>query len=182
MKTLSRRQKLVGGVFVIAATTWAIDMLSSNSGPSQAEAAPALTAPGGPTELPPDPVDLASLVEALQSERRPRIALPFEQAGRDLFVPTAQFETRLSRLSAHGLDESEKPDQSSPEPLSFDSRHNLQGVLMGRVPLALVDGLLLREGAEIDGYRLVEIRPDSVVFRQGHDQTVSLHVPSIADH
>jgi hypothetical protein len=40
------------------------------------------------------------------------------------------------------------------------------------VPLALIDGTLYPAGAEIDGYRLVELQRDSAVFEQGESRVI----------
>ncbi|MFQ5806301.1 MAG: hypothetical protein ACE5I3_07620 [Phycisphaerae bacterium] len=69
------------------------------------------------------------------------------------------------------------PGEPASEPLSFEDRHELQGVLTGRVPLALIDGLLCRRGAEIDGYRLVELHREYVVFQRDGSR-VTLRVAS----
>ena len=145
-------------------------MLSGGPGPSPAEAGPSPALTSGPAALPPDPADLEALIEALQRDRGTRSTLPFEQVKRDLFVPTERFEAVLVPVVGE--------DSEGLAP--FETRHELQGVLTGRVPLALIDGLLLREGAEIDGYRLVEIHADFVVLRQGREQ-VTLRVTSAGD-
>ena len=181
MKAVSRRHKLIGGVLGIVSAAWAIDMLSGGPGPSPAEAGPSPALTSGPAALPPDPADLEALIEALQRDQGTRSTLPFEQVKRDLFVPTERFEAVLVPVVGEDSEGEPEGELQPAEGLApFETRHELQGVLTGRVPLALIDGLLLREGAEIDGYRLVEIHADFVVLRQGREQ-VTLRVTSAGD-
>ena len=91
MKPFSRRQKLIGGAFVIISTAWVLDMMTGGPGPAPAAAAPTLAGPGQPTELPPDPADLQAVIESLRQKPLSRRPLPFERARRDLFVPTGRF-------------------------------------------------------------------------------------------
>ena len=183
MIAISRRQKLLGGVFVIFSAAWAIDMLSGGPGPSPAEATLSPLVTGGPTEPPPDPADLEDLIEALQREQATRVALPFAQVRRDLFVPTEQFEAVLLLVADEALAKAaEQPERSMEKPPPFESRHVLKGVLTGRVPLALIDGVLVRAGAQIDGYRVVEIHPDFVVLRQGQNPVVRLQLARAGEH
>jgi hypothetical protein len=177
MKALSRRQKVTLGTLAVVAMIWVVDLLTGGAGPSQADAATTPTVPHAPAEPTPAPDDLAGVIEALQREQVTRATLPFERVGRDLFVPTERFEAALSvARKAEGGEATDEPEGPAHDALPFEDRHKLQGVLTGRVPLALIDGVLLREGAEIDGYRLVEIHADFVVLRRGPGKTVALHV------
>jgi hypothetical protein len=176
MKAISRRHKMIGGVFAIVSAAWALDMLSPAPGPSPADAATAPAALGKPVELLSDPVGLEALIESLRRDPPPRTALRFEQVSRDPFAPTGRFDAILTPLvgegSSEGLGEGGRLVR---KPLPFEARHELQGILTGPVSLALIDGLLVRRGVEIDGYRLIAIHTDSVVFEQGREQ-VTLHV------
>jgi len=181
MKAVSRRHKLIGAVFAIVSAAWALDMLSPGSGPSPADAATSSAALGKPVELPPDPVDLEALIESLRRDPPTRTALPFEQVRRDLFVPTGRFDAILAPFSAEGSAERlQEGGRLVKKPFPFEARHELQGILTGSVPLALIDGLLVRRGVEIDGYRLIEIHTDFVVLQQGRER-VTLRVRVAGD-
>jgi hypothetical protein len=181
MKPVSRRHKLIGGVFAIVAAAWALDMLSPATGPSPANAATSPVALGEPVELPPDPVGLEALIESLRRDPPIRTALPFEQVRRDPFVPTRRFEAALAPFAAEGSAERlPEGGRLVKKPLTFEARHELRGILTGPVPLALIDGLLVRRGVEIDGYRLIAIHTDSVVFEQGRER-VTLQVRVAGD-
>jgi hypothetical protein len=183
MRSLSRRQKLTGAVLAVVSAVWTLDMLTGSSGPSLAGAAPAPIVLSGPTGPPPDPADLRAVIGALQRERVTRTALPFDRVTRDLFVPTEHFKAVQTQVAeSDPAWEGEAQAESGKESLPFEARHTLQGVLTGRVPLALIDGSLLREGAQIDGYRLVEIHADFVVLRQGAKRPVKLPVMPAAGH
>ncbi len=172
MKSFSPRQKLFGGVFGLVAIMWGIDMLTGNPEPSPASAASSSPISAA-VELPLDPVDIDALVESLHSHRNIRAALPFEHISRDLFVPTPAMAIVLNPPVSTEMRKSEPREQPAAEPPPpFEAQHTLQGVLTGRIPLALVDDLLLRRGAELDGYRLVEIRHDFVVFQRGRMRVV----------
>lgn len=181
MKPFSRRQKLIGGVFVIISTAWVFDMITGGPGPAPAAAAPALALPGQPAELPPDPADLQALIGSLLQNPPSRSLLPFERARRDLFVPTGRFQQALAPLVADGgAEEARERADSRTKPSAFEARHELQGILTGPLPLALIDGLLLPRGALIEGYRLVEIRADAVVFVKGQERLI-LRVSPVRD-
>lgn len=178
MKPLSPRHKVLGGVFAIAAVAGGIDLLTGEPKPSPASAARSPAVAAEAVGLPPDPVDLDAVIESLRKDRAVRPALPFEQVTRDLFVPTARMAAALAPAAPARSAEPRPPQQAEAEALAFHERHELQGVLTGRVPLALVDGLLCRQGAEIDGYRLVELQRDHVVFeRDGSRVTLWLASP-----
>jgi hypothetical protein len=168
MMQLSRRHMLIGGVFGLVSVAWTIDTLTGGAGPSSADAALSPTVATESSARLPDPPDLDRVIRALRNDDATRGPLPFGEATRDLFVPTPWMETALA--SASGA--SPLPTEPSAEPHPFDARHELQGILTGRVPLALIDGRLCRQGAEIDGYRLVELHRDYVVFERDESRVV----------
>jgi hypothetical protein len=174
MTQMLTRHKLIGGVLGVVSAAWAVDVLTGEPGPSPANAA---LSPPIATELvarPPDPADLASVIESLRDDDVPRARLPLDAAMRDLFVPTPQMEAALE-VASPATTAPEPPATSATEPIQFETRHELQGVLTGRVPLAVIDGRLYPRGSEVDGYRLVELRRDCAIFQRGESQ-VTLRV------
>jgi hypothetical protein len=170
MTSLSRRQKLVGGAFAIVACSWLVDMLTGGQTPASANAASSesLQANLAPEQL--DPTLVQAVIASLASTDDRRPPLPFHEAKRDLFVPSTRMLTALGMTTPETTATSEGDQNVDQQP--FETRHQLAGVLTGRVPLALIDGRLYRRGAEIDGYRLVELRDDYVVLQQGNSRVV----------
>jgi hypothetical protein len=167
MKPFSHRNKLLGGVFGLVAVVWGLDLLTGEAGPELVGAALPPVADAAPVPPPVDPPDLAAVMESLRGDHAARPLLPFDQVTRDLFVPTASMEAALARAaSASDLRAETSERQPVTEDQPFDARHSLQGVLTGRVSLASIDGNLVRQGAVIDGYRLVELHRDYVVFER----------------
>ena len=166
MRSLSPRSKLVGGAFCLVAVAWAIDLLTGGPGPSPAGAAPS-PAVSAPLAAPPAAsLDLDALIDLLRSDPAPRSPLRFDELTRDLFVPTPSLIAALPPAVPPTSPETGSPKEPVAEPVAFDARHELQGVLTGRVTLAVIDGGLFRRGAQIDGYRLVELHRDYVVFER----------------
>jgi hypothetical protein len=181
MRKLSQRQKLLGGVFGIVAGVWGIDRLTGGPGPSAADAAPSPVVVGGPVAMPPDPPDLEAVIESLRSDRAGDLAPLLGWGERDLFVPTRSMEAALRPPDSASIGAAaDACEEEAAKSLPFDGRHVLQGVLTGRTPLALIDGELYRCGAEVEGYRLIEIRRDYVVF-VGEGSRVTLRVAG-AEH
>ena len=178
MKPISQRHKVIGGVFVIVGVAWSLDMLTGGPLPPDAAASnnSALLPPK--VELPPDPTDLDQIITALRQEQSTRQTLPFEQAARDVFTPADWFieqtESAAEPISTK-VDHASRAEAAS---VVFEKKHQLQGVLTGRIPLALIDGQLVREGARVDDYVLVEIKDDQVTFRNECERVILRVTPA----
>jgi len=177
MKALSRRQKLIGGAFALVTTVWTIDLLAGRQSPSVAGATVSTAASTQPVNLPADPPDLEHLIEALSGSVVSAAPLPGEELTRDLFVPTPRVEEFVKLAAAAAVPEPQEAAEQRAEPEPFETRHVLRGVLSGRLPLALIDDVLYARGAEVDGYRLLEIHGDRVILQQGQSR-VELRVPA----
>ena len=58
---------------------------------------------------------------------------------------------------------------------AFADHHQLTGVVLGGVPLAVIDGHLLPLNSDLDGFTLVEVWRESVVLAEiGTDRRVTL--------
>lgn len=161
MKTFSQRQKILGGVFLIVGVAWSMDMLTGGPQPAPAGAVPTLTLEVMP--MPPEPQELEALIDGIMQPPPAREALPFEFATRDVFQPSAA----MPIVGDGGLGsaiEGESEEARENAQVAFDSQHQLQGIIAGRVPLALIDGQLVGVGVVIDGHRLTEIQRDEVIF------------------
>jgi hypothetical protein len=172
VRRVSHRNKLVGGVFGLVVLVWGIDLLTGGSEPSSAGASPSTTASEQPIVVPPGPVDLDALIASLRSDQSGPPVLHFEQVARDPFSPTPAMEAYVASVGPSAGAGPKPPAESVAQEVPFEARHELQGVLTGRVPLALIDGTLYPAGAEIDGYRLVELQRDSAVFEQGESRVI----------
>lgn len=177
MSSISRRHKLFAGIFCVFAAAWGIDLLSGGQVPGSADAASSSALAAQPVAVPAGPADIETIIESLRDDGVTHAALPFDQTTRDLFVPTSRMEAIL-RVASQPVGGSETPGEPEARLTPFDASHQLQAVLTGRVPLALIDGRLYRLGAEIDGYRLIELCQDYVVLQRDGSR-VTLRVASI---
>lgn len=176
MISLSRRQRWLGGALGIVVVAWAIDMLTGGQDPPMASAASAPASQLNAVSVPLDQAEVEAVIGMLSTDDVVRPPLSCDGVARDLFVPTAQMRAALATILPDSPSESACDDTENAQ--SFEARHCLQGVLMGRVPLALIDGRLYRGGAEIDGYRLVQLERDHAVFdHQGARVTLRVAPP-----
>ena len=124
------------------------------------------------------PLDQAARwLALLRDDPRGRAPLGLNQFSRDPFdVSEAMLRTLRApaQFAAPVVDELDEP----PRQQQFEDRHNLRGVVAGRNPRAVVDGYILAIGAELDGYQVVEIQRDAVIFeRDGDRRTLSIPPP-----
>lgn len=176
MSSISRRHKLLATIFGAVAVAWGIDLLSGGQVPGPADAASSSVFVAQPVVVPAGPADVETIIESLRDDNFTHAALPFEQSTRDLFVPTSRMKAILG-VATQPEEESKTPGELEARLAPVDARHELQAVLTGRVPLALIDGRLYRRGAEIDGYRLIELCQDYVVLQRDGTR-VTLRVAS----
>lgn len=174
MKPLSSKQKILGGVFLIVGTAWSLDMFTADSSPVAADASQANGQAVVP--LPSEPADLELLIERVTQPAPVREPLPFDFLTRDCFDAAAALALDAMKTNPEHPGNETETDRPPEQP--FDAQHRLQGIVAGRLPLALVDGRLLRPGALLDGYRLTEIRRDEVVFERDGDRVI-LRLPSL---
>ena len=160
MKRWSPTQRILVGALALAMTGWGLDALTRSSGPSPAQGAASgegvQPATGAGTE------DAVQLVQRLLSREYTSVAAELDRTERDLFVPMPLMQTATTPQPLPG-EEPEPSSELNPEP-DFPSQHVLTGVIIGHTPLAQVDGRLLPVGAMLDGYTLVEIQRDCVIF------------------
>ena len=158
MRRLSPRQWVLVGALTLAGLVWAADALT-RGGPPPAQAAAA----GSSTPTPiAEWADVERMVEQLTRLEYESVAEALQTLDRDLFVPT---DTVAQVLTA--ADPAPEPEsQQASEAEDFRSRHRLSGVVLGQMPVAVIDGRVYPLYAELDGYRLVEIRRDGVLLRK----------------
>jgi hypothetical protein len=154
------RQRLLGGALLLAGAIWGMDALTGKSGPApavaQAAKAPA-TPPAGPAWAEVDEV----LTRLTRRADDPLSAEPAPPV-RDLFWPTPTLE---AAFPAQPEALAEPIAEPSPAEDDFAERHRLVAVMLGPTPLAVVDEKLIPLHAELDGFRLVSVSRDHVVFR-----------------
>ncbi len=178
MMRLSKRQKLLAGALGLAGTVWVLDSMLGRGVP---------TAAAGATAEQPT-VDAARLrwndIEPVIAELtvRRHESLPTDgEPSRDLFMPVADSRQCLALTESKLQREISTKVPAAPEvTIDFAELHVLDGVALGRRPVAMVDGRLLALGAELDGYRLSKIERDRVVFDPvdgGSPQTLWLPTP-----
>lgn len=164
MKRLSGRQRVLGGALLVAALIGAVDLFSGARAPAEVQARPMSTGTGS-TALPAWQ-DVSALVARLTRTEYIPVAGELEQLRRDLFMPTPLFEAAVVRPAPPESDEPAEAGQDrAPEP-DFRDCHKLLGVITGSTRLAVVDDRLLGLNSDLDGYTLIEVHRDYVVFRQ----------------
>ncbi len=163
MKRLTKLQRLLAGGLVLALGIWAIDALTGKSGrPAHARAASATAAATAPAA---DWNEVDALVARLTQQRYVSVIPDLDRTPRDLFSPSPAMESLLAPAPPPAP-EPNTPALAEEAASDFQSRHQLSGVVIGRNPLAIVDGRVLHRNGELDGYRLVELQRDFVVFQE----------------
>jgi len=167
MRRLSPRQWVLVGALVLAGLVWAADALT-RGGPAPAQAAAA----GGSAPAPiAEWAEVERMVERLTRREYESVAEALATLDRDLFVPTDAAAQVLTAAGAAPEPESQQVSEAE----EFRSRHRLDGVVLGQMPVAVIDGRVWPLYRELDGYRLVEIRRDSAVFQKvGGDARIVL--------
>ncbi len=175
MKAVPRRSKVAGGALGVVICMWVVDSMWGNGRPDSASASFAPTVTPSPVS---QPTDLAGPLRPLAPPSVMRADLELDRLQRDLFVTTTVMEAAYQPTDADPSDDTEA-ERNRQAAVPFEQRHELQGVLTGRNPFAVIDGSLASPGAELDGFVLVEIHRDHVVFqRDGLRVILSVRQPS----
>jgi len=163
---LTARHRLLLGGLTLAAGVWAVDYFTAG-GPKPAGAAESnVTEPTLPVV---DWVTVDERVRSLIDDRYESVQQSLDELDRDLFKPTGVVEEAFAQaaLDHEQTLEAEAEDVAKdvPPPPTFDEVHQLTGVMLGRRPIAAIDGRTLRRNSELDGHVLIAIARDHVVFR-----------------
>lgn len=160
MTRLTQRQRLLGGALVVSAAAWCVHALLGTSGPSDALAQPTPPAAVGVPRW----QDPGETVERLTRRQYRSVTRELEQLSRDLFQPTPLIEAALAPQEAQPSKEAPPPEDEIDPALAFQANHQLNGVMLGSRPLAVVGDSVLSINSELDGFRLIAIRREMVVF------------------
>jgi len=171
------------GVLGLVLWLWTVD----RSAPAPRGAAAAGPVAAGGTSSPhpapvATPIDVSSLLQALRRDPSHRPPLNPRAARRDLFTLTEamRLALRIAPQAAGSAGDGGEPRETKRRP-PFEKRHTLYGTLVGPVPLALIDDLLLSRNARLEDYRLVEIAHDYVTFESPQGRRVRLDVSGVPD-
>ncbi|GEM_PF-1339235 len=188
MKRIVTRPRVLV-VLLLAAGLYAAMEYSGTGQPRPAQAVQANPVPSSAGAMSLD--EARQLVDALGRNGHVPISDELEGLSRDLFQPTPIVQAALGltdpeteapgrpafsgpgtplgttgshapgRAKANGSSEVE----TAPE-IEFCARHRLVGVSLGRRPMAVIDDRVLALNAELDGYTLIEVARDYVIFQQ----------------
>ncbi len=85
---------------------------------------------------------------------------------RDLFLPSAAIKEAVAPRAPAPVDAVAATAGNEAAAVSdFRTRHKLNGVLVGGTPLAVIDNRVLAIHSDLDGYTLIDVQRDYVVFR-----------------
>jgi hypothetical protein len=165
MRGLTPRYGLLGGVLLIAVGALVWDRVSGSRQPATAHAVEA-QAPVPLASADWEPV--AGLVAQLTTSAYVPVGEELARLKRDVFVPTPMIEEAIapatSMPAAPAAVTTEDPN--APAEADFAARHKLIGVMLAGRPLAAVDDRVLAINSDLDGYTLIEVQRDYVVFQQ----------------
>lgn len=164
----SRRVRMLLGGLSFTTVVWATDWITGRGAPQPALAGEGVATPAASQ---PAPLDVDALIAAITlNEPSDAIELDF----RDPFTPSGKLlELEQKPAPAAARDPAAQAAADAP---TFDHAHVLHAAIIGDVPLALVDGVLLSIGAELDGLRLAEIYRDHVIFRDDRGAAYTLRL------
>ncbi|MEW6200132.1 MAG: hypothetical protein AB1601_15890 [Planctomycetota bacterium] len=159
MKPITGRQRLLLGALVVAGGIWLADSQMGGGQPKPAQAQSAAAAQGTAPAIVWQ--DVGPLLTRLTNTDYSSVAGRLEQQERDLFMPTPVIESALGPAAVVEEDDTQPAVDRAAQ---FKERHRLVGVLLGGTGWAVIDDRLYPLRAELDGYRLVAIERDRVVF------------------
>ncbi|RMF80831.1 MAG: hypothetical protein D6744_07820 [Planctomycetota bacterium] len=186
MMGLSKRRTLLLTSLGVSMLIWLADALFNGgaSGPTRAQATvadpPAAATPATKkTKTPQANTDY--WLALLREDPRRRSPVPLGRFRRDPFEITDAMIRKL-KLEARGASavEAQNPEPEAPPETPFGQRHVLRAVVFGREPCAVVDGVIMTIGSELDGYRLVSIDREAVVFEREGDRRRLVIPPPLA--
>ncbi len=152
MKPIPMKQRVLFGALLLAAGIYLVDTLTGGAEPRPANAAPAAQ-PQLPSIGPWQ--DVSGLIARLTAGRYQPLDGELDALSRDLFAPTPTVE----KAFGIGVARKQATPESSPTERSsdFQQNHRLEGVVLGRQPLALINGQVYALNSDLDGYKLIEI-------------------------
>ena len=163
MKGLSRKQRLLAAALFVAGLLWGADRFLGRGQPATLQAAQTPSAP--PSVVTPNGQDLAAFLARLSTGEYASVMDEIDRLPRDLFEPTAAMEAAVAPAETDpALTLGANAAAAGATVTDFQTRHKLEGIMLGRTPLAVVDGQVLALDADLDGYTLTEVLRDSVVF------------------
>jgi hypothetical protein len=165
MIRLTRKQRVLGTALLLAGLVLGADRFFGSGHPAPLQAAQ--TAPVPPPSSAHDAQAFSDSLARLSRNEYFSVADKIDQLQRDLFEPTAIMETAFTPVeTAPPTDLATTAAQSAASDADFQTSHNLEGVLLGHTPLAVIDGHVLAVNSDLDGYTLVEVQRDRVIFHQ----------------
>jgi hypothetical protein len=165
MKRLTRKQRVLGTALLLAGLVLGADRFFGSGHPAPLQAAQAVSA--APPSTAEDAQDFADSLARLSRNEYVSVADRIDQLQRDLFEPTAIMETAFTPVETDSPAElAAAAAQSAASDADFQTRHKLEGVMLGRTPLAVIDGQVLAVNSDLDSFTLLEVQRDRVVFRQ----------------
>jgi hypothetical protein len=172
------RRLLVSGL-LLSLGGWAADQLWGRGAPRAATAAAtpgAAAAPSGsamPAELP----KALPLATRLLPQPYASLAARLSSVPRDPFTPSPLMDALLNPAAPPPAPAAPPPPPEDPAD-AFRAAYQLEGVVMGPQPLAVVNGRILTVGVMLDDWQLVRVERERVTFRRaGVGRDLILHVP-----
>lgn len=166
---MNKRRRMLIGTMLLAGVGWTIDQFVRSGEPVTAAAAPSPSPENALVEQV-EPPDLDSLLELFSNGAKSTPPLLLTEATRDLFAIRGG-----AQESWPGSSGVQRARTGAAGNVRSDDRHRLEGVITGDAPLAIIDGVVLRLGDNLDGFTLIEIQRDRVVL-QGGELRVELRV------
>ncbi len=163
MKRIPMRHGVLGAALLLAALVWAFDAFT-RGGPAAARGAQATPLAAPVLEI--DWKQVGELVERLRRRDYEPVADEATRLQRDLFVPSVTVLSALAAAAPAPPPEPGPVEARVSVEEGFRTRHKLLGVIVGKVPLAVIDDRLWPVGAELDGCRVIDIQRDYVVLQQ----------------
>ncbi|MCK4340091.1 MAG: hypothetical protein KAY37_00015 [Phycisphaerae bacterium] len=169
MRRLSNRQRVIGGALVLAVLVWVADWLIGD-GPTPLQAGQA--APLQTQVVTAKWRDVTDLVARLTEAEYASVAEELDQLQRDLFMPSMLIESVFSVEVPEEPPEPITVKESEVPELDFATRHKLEGVVIGSRPLAVIDDRVLPLNSDLEGYTLIGVQRDGVIFRHSITQVL----------
>jgi hypothetical protein len=162
---LTRKQRVLGTVLLLAGLVLGADRFFGSGRPAPLQAAQA--GPAAPASTAADAQAFSDSLARLSRGEYVSVADRIDQLQRDLFEPTAVMETAFTPVETDLPPEpAAAAAQAAASEADFQSSHHLEGVLLGHTPMAVIDSRVLAVNSDLDGYTLVEVQRDRVIFQK----------------